>query len=230
LTAACSRGRSGRSSSAGPARRPSQWRRRRLPGTRVALVVAGLVTAQVWWGGELASLDRQVQRQVAAARLPGFARLGLIGVSELGGRALGVSLLLAVALLAARRSGDAGPVRTVGFAVVLLMAVVEPLKIAVGRTAPAAGVLAVGAGGRSFPSGHAANAVVVWGLVARLVPVLTGRARCRRLARAAAVVLPGLVGAAMLALGFHWLTDLLGRLGRRRGGCSSSYRAIGGGT
>ena len=63
----------------------------------------------------------------------------------------------------------------------------------------------MGLGGDIFPSGHTANAVVTWGLLAYLAS--TPRAR-RWLSAISAVTSLG-VGMATVYLGTHWLSDVL---------------------
>jgi membrane-associated phospholipid phosphatase len=64
-------------------------------------------------------------------------------------------------------------------------------------------------GGTSFPSGHVANAVLLWG-VARWQAVEYGLPLLwQRLFTALSVAAPVAAGAAMVALHFHWLSDAL---------------------
>lgn len=63
----------------------------------------------------------------------------------------------------------------------------------------------MGLGGDIFPSGHTANAVVTWGILAYLAS--TPRAR-RWLSAVSAVTSLG-VGMAAVYLGTHWLSDVL---------------------
>ncbi len=64
------------------------------------------------------------------------------------------------------------------------------------------------AGGLSFPSGHAQNAVVAWGvLLLVFLPVLRGRWRVVAVIAAVAVVLA--IGFARVALSVHFVSDVL---------------------
>ena len=66
------------------------------------------------------------------------------------------------------------------------------------------------AGGFSFPSGHAAASTVTYGAVTlALLPAVPGR-RARRATVVAVVVLVAAIGASRLALGVHYVTDVLG--------------------
>ena len=61
----------------------------------------------------------------------------------------------------------------------------------------------------SFPSGHTAASVALYGSIAALVLVFGARAAWRRVALTAAVVLPIAVAASRLYRGMHYPTDVL---------------------
>jgi membrane-associated phospholipid phosphatase len=67
---------------------------------------------------------------------------------------------------------------------------------------------ALWSGGRSYPSGHTATAVALWGLGASVAADWCG-ARTRRLTRTVSVLAPALTGTAMVLLRYHWLTDVV---------------------
>ncbi len=95
-------------------------------------------------------------------------------------------------------------------AVIGLAAVVYAFKLGLARNAPIAGAHGQSAAaGASFPSGHTANTVVLWGLA----QYTAGRARADdRLVRAVRVgrlIAPAVVSVVMVLLDYHWLTDLL---------------------
>jgi len=94
---------------------------------------------------------------------------------------------------------------TVGGAI-LLEAIVRG---AVDRARPPAELWIGHYSGAAFPSGHAAQAVAFYGVLALIAS--SGRApRQRALLWSAAAVLALVVGASRLYLGAHWLTDVLG--------------------
>lgn len=101
------------------------------------------------------------------------------------------------------------PLLTLGASLLLLNATVGAAKIGMGRLGPhyatAIGSNEMGLGGDIFPSGHTANAVVTWGILAYLAS--TPRAR-RWLSALSAVVSLG-VGLTTVYLGTHWLSDVL---------------------
>lgn len=101
------------------------------------------------------------------------------------------------------------PLLTLGASLLLLNLTVGAVKLGLGRLGPhyatQIGSAELFAGGDIFPSGHTANAVVTWGILAYLAT--TPRAR-RYLSALSAVVSLG-VGLTTVYLGTHWLSDVL---------------------
>ncbi|WP_256106721.1 phosphatase PAP2 family protein [Streptomyces sp. ODS05-4] len=101
------------------------------------------------------------------------------------------------------------PLLVLGAALLLLNVTVGAVKLGLGRLGPhyatQIGSTEMFAGGDIFPSGHTANAVVTWGILAYLAT--TPRAR-RVLSALSAVVALG-VGLTTVYLGTHWLSDVL---------------------
>jgi membrane-associated phospholipid phosphatase len=92
-------------------------------------------------------------------------------------------------------------------ALALLTGVIYAFKYGMGRTAPAYPGSFFHRNGTSFPSGHVANAVLMWGL-ARWQAVQYGLAApWQRGFAFLSVAGPVLAGVAMVALNFHWVTD-----------------------
>src|SRR6266545_4360692 len=160
--------------------------------------------------GLAAALNNAVAGHRPVVLALGFAtRLGSHGVL------LWLLAIASVVLLVRRRY------RLVVFLVVsgIGSVILDPaLKAAVGRLRPVvAHPVAIG-GGDSFPSGHSLGSIIVYGaLLMVFVPALPRR--WRALAIAAAVVLVLAVGFTRLALGVHFLSDVLGAcpLGGARG-------------
>ncbi|MCX4760921.1 phosphatase PAP2 family protein [Streptomyces sp. NBC_01275] len=101
------------------------------------------------------------------------------------------------------------PLLTLGASLLLLNITVGAAKLGMGRLGPhyatTIGANEMGLGGDIFPSGHTANAVVTWGILAYLAS--TPRAR-RWLSAVSAVVSLG-VGLTTVYLGTHWLSDVV---------------------
>ena len=181
-----------------------------------ALVIAGLtlvyaaLTVAVLTGSPLVALDTAALRWSVEAHDPVLYSV-LWDWVLLGQRA--VVLAIAVLWLGVRavRHRDVRPLITLGVATLLLNVTVGLAKTVVGRVGP----LQLGpaalhpssatlfSDGTIFPSGHTANAVVTWGLLA-----LLARSR-RRLLSGIAVFLAVTVGLSTIYLGTHWVSDVL---------------------
>ncbi|MBT2389471.1 phosphatase PAP2 family protein [Streptomyces sp. ISL-1] len=101
------------------------------------------------------------------------------------------------------------PLLVLGASLLLLNATVGAVKIGLGRLGPhyatQIGSAELFADGDIFPSGHTANAVVTWGILAYLATTPLAR---RYLSALSAVVSLG-VGLTTVYLGTHWLSDVL---------------------
>ncbi|MFJ9059205.1 phosphatase PAP2 family protein [Streptomyces sp. NPDC102409] len=101
------------------------------------------------------------------------------------------------------------PLLTLGTSLLLLNVTVGAVKLGLGRLGPhyatQIGSAELFAGGDIFPSGHTANAVVTWGILAYLAT--TPRAR-RYLSAVSAFVSLG-VGLTTVYIGTHWLSDVV---------------------
>ncbi len=99
------------------------------------------------------------------------------------------------------------PLLVMGVSLVLLNMSVGAVKIGMGRLGPhyahVAGSNELFLGGGIFPSGHTANAVVTWGIVAYCA------VRHRRLGAFLAGFMGITVGLTTLYLGTHWVSDVL---------------------
>ncbi|MGH9177929.1 MAG: phosphatase PAP2 family protein [Acidimicrobiales bacterium] len=131
----------------------------------------------------------------------------VLPLARLGAREILVPLLLAGGLLLLWRRRSAGPLLLMAGSYVGMAMVVGPAKKVLHRPEP---FDLPGDIGRSFPSGHAAQAILVYGMLAALV--LAGPPVSARW-RAAATVLPVLasaaVGFAVLFRNAHWLSDMV---------------------
>ncbi|MEB3960733.1 phosphatase PAP2 family protein, partial [Streptomyces kunmingensis] len=101
------------------------------------------------------------------------------------------------------------PLLMFGTALLLLNVTVGAAKIGMGRAGPHYATL-IGSNemwqnGDIFPSGHTANAVVTWGILA----YLASTPRARRWLSAVSAVISLSVGLTTVYLGTHWLSDVL---------------------
>ncbi len=179
--------------------------------TRLALALTVpvlLVTLDVLVSGPLRHLDALLAWQPWHAGDPLLVSVADV-FDRLGQRAVAGTALVAVAGLLAWRRRSWRPLFVTGAGLVVLNVVVGSMKVGLGRTRPVTGHDLLFTGDSQFPSGHAANAVLTWGLLAWLI-ARYGRTRLptRVLAWAVALVSAG-VAASSFYLGYHWLTDLV---------------------
>jgi membrane-associated phospholipid phosphatase len=101
------------------------------------------------------------------------------------------------------------PLLALGASLLLLNITVGAVKVGFGRLGPhyatTVGSPELFAGGDIFPSGHTANAVVTWGVLA----YLAGTPVIRRVASVIAALLALGVGFTTISLGTHWVSDVL---------------------
>jgi membrane-associated phospholipid phosphatase len=155
--------------------------------------------------------DLAIRDLADANRTPG-ADVAAQWVNRLGsgGILAGTALVLALLLAWLRRSP--WPVAPVIGAFLLTSIVIQPLKLIFHRAAPHSPLpddvevrLFSQPDGLSYPSGHAVNTIVWYGVIALLLAAWL-RPVARRWLRFAP---PVLVGVANVYLGYHWVTDML---------------------
>jgi membrane-associated phospholipid phosphatase len=128
-------------------------------------------------------------------------------VTQVGGRAFIVAVLAVLCGYLAYTRRTALPLVRVLLGLLLLTLVVYGFKYGTGRTAPAYPGSFFHRDGASYPSGHVANAVLMWG-IARWQAVEYGLAPwVQRLFWWLAVAGPVVTAIAMVSLDFHWVTD-----------------------
>lgn len=99
------------------------------------------------------------------------------------------------------------------------------VKLAVDRERPELHPPVATAGGNSFPSGHATSSTVAYGAVLLvLLPAVPRRVRTPAVGGAVALV--GAVGVTRLALGVHYVTDVVGGFALGLGWLSASTAAF----
>jgi membrane-associated phospholipid phosphatase len=154
------------------------------------------------------SMDRRITTWVVAHRTPALNDVMKV-VTWSGSWIAVMAVAVLVAVLAWRRRL---PLLAVGVVVATWVGELLAVTIAkavVERDRPPEKVWLVVAHGWSFPSGHTANAVVVFATAAAVMASFAASRRIRVLIWAAAVVAVALVGFSRIELGVHWTTDVL---------------------
>jgi hypothetical protein len=175
----------------------------------VAVALLAVVMVDLLDGGVVGHLDQRISDVVGRWRLAHSGAYPAVWLlTQLGGRVtILVVLAVLVAYLAWRRRTWLPAIRVL-LGLGLLTLSVYAFKSGIGRTAPSyPGSFFFHTDGASFPSGHVANAVLMWG-VARWQAVEFGLpAPVQRATWLLSVVGPVVAGVAMVALDFHWVTD-----------------------
>jgi len=171
-----------------------------------------VVTQQVITNGPLIALDAKI----ANARRIDFAPwidFVLMRIDNLGLRGLTATALLIAAIYIARRFKTWRPLNLAILSLIALNLTVGLAKLLIGRTKPQLNVDLIYAGGLSYPSGHASNAILTWGVLAYLIYRYAHVDRYRgRLASAGVALISLSVCVVSLMRNTHWLSDLVGGL------------------
>ena len=171
-----------------------------------------LVTQQVLTFGPLVEYDKKINSD-PKPQFEGFAGFLLRRLDDLGLRGLTAAVLIIAASFIAYKFKTWRPLNLAFLSLILLNLVVGTFKLVLGRTKPRDGFDLLHAGGMSYPSGHASNAVLSWGILAYLIYRYAKVDRYQgRLASAGVVAISLTVCVVSLIRHTHWFTDLLGGL------------------
>lgn len=170
------------------------------------------VTQQVISNGPLISLDAKVFNADRPYLTP-LEKLILLRIDNLGLRGVTATILFITAFFIARRFKSWRPLNLSILAVLALNLVVGLAKLGVGRTKPKLNVDLVYAGGLSYPSGHASNAILTWGVLAYILYRYSHPDAWHPLAMGFAAGFFSLGVCVVSAFrNTHWISDLLGGL------------------
>lgn len=178
------------------------------------LLFAGFlfVTQQVYSYGPLVGYDKKIDSQTKP-HFDGLAGFILRRLDDLGLRSLTATVLLISAAFIAYKFKSWRPLNLAFLSLISLNIVVGAVKILLGRTKPRDGFDLMHAGGMSYPSGHASNAVLSWGILAYLIYRYAKVDRYQgRLASAGVILISLTVCTVSLIRQTHWFSDLLGGL------------------
>lgn len=184
-----------------------------------AVLVGGYValTAALAYG-HLLGMDLAV-REWADAHRPAAAYWTARVFNYLGqGGWLLTPVAAALAVAVGLRARSVRPLLLVAAAFLLTYLTIGPLKLWSDRAAPSStlppdesvqvfNALPPGEYDLSYPSGHVANAIVWYGVIAVLLAALTAGRLDPRLVRLVRLAPPAIVLATTTYLNFHWLTD-----------------------
>ena len=169
-----------------------------------------VVTQQVLTNGPLVSYDKEINSQ-PKPQFEGLAGFILRRLDDLGLRGLTAAVLLIAASFIAYKFKTWRPLNLALISLLSLNLVVGTFKLVLGRTKPRDGFDLLHAGGMSYPSGHASNAVLSWGILAYLIYRYAKVDRYQgRLASAGVALITLTVCTVSLIRHTHWFSDLLG--------------------
>jgi len=182
-----------------------------------ALRVSGLlflgflyITEQVLTRGWLYRIDHYILN-LNNPQFKGLSGHILIALDDLGLRWLTATILLICAAIISWRFKSFRPINLSILALISLNLVVGASKIIIGRTKPRLYIDVLHANGMSYPSGHASNALISWGLLAYLIYRYTNRAPFEGIKLYPIV---GLITTTVVVVSLirntHWFSDLLG--------------------
>jgi len=170
------------------------------------------ITYQVLTDGFMVRIDRELN-DLEHPRFRGAIGFIVRRLADLGLRGVSGIALLIVALYISRRFKTWRPINLGLLSFISLNVVVGAFKYGLGRTKPRDGFDILHAGGMSYPSGHASNAIFIWGVVAYLIYRYAHVDRYNgRLASAAVGLLALTVCVVSLLRNTHWFLDLFGGL------------------
>lgn len=182
--------------------------------TVLFLALYAFVTQQVVANTWIRRLDEWIYERDFLLITPGQTPTLVMLIDNLGLRGVSAIMLLITAVLISRRFKSWRPINLSILSLVLLNLLVGASKLLFGRTKPSTGFdLFFTDSGLSYPSGHAANAILTWGIAAYLIFRYSHKYPFEgmRLTWFVAIITTG-VCLASLYRNTHWFSDLLGGL------------------
>lgn len=178
-----------------------------------ALVILVLVVIDIKASGPLDHLDHRVGHRIDGWDLRNRTvdrRLLTVGL-YFGQRGVVLPLSIVLAGWLTWRARTVEPVLRLVVAAVSLAVVVYGFKLGLARNAPIQDAHGLPPGrGASFPSGHMANAVLLWGLADRSVRQWSAPVRLQAGIRIGRWIAPVAIFVCMTLLNYHWLSDFVG--------------------
>jgi membrane-associated phospholipid phosphatase len=178
------------------------------------IAIYGLITQQVLANTWIRRVDEWIYNREFLLVTPGKTPTLVMLVDDLGLRSVTALVLLVTATLIGRRFKSWRPFNLSLLSLLLLNLTVGASKLLFGRTKPQTGFdLVFTDSGLSYPSGHAANAILTWGIFAYLIFRYSHKEPFEgmRLTLFVSIITAG-VCLASLYRNTHWFSDLLGGL------------------
>ena len=169
-----------------------------------------IVTEQVLTKSYLYRLDHKI-KAIKHHTFKGLPSHVLLALDDLGLRSVTATCLLVTAVIVGYRFKSWRPINLSIAALLLLNGVVGISKLLFGRTKPRLQLDLLHDGGLSYPSGHAANALLTWGMLSYLIYRYSQKAPFKGLRLDWLVgLITTLVCVVSLIRNTHWFSDLLG--------------------
>ena len=178
------------------------------------IVIYGFITQQVLANSWIRRVDEWIYNREFLLVTPGKTPTLIMLLDDLGLRSVTALVLLVTATLIGRRFKSWRPFNLSLLSLLLLNLTVGASKLLFGRTKPHTGFdLVFTDSGLSYPSGHAANAILTWGIFAYLIFRYSHKEPFEgmRLTWFVSIITAG-VCLASLYRNTHWFSDLLGGL------------------
>lgn len=180
----------------------------------ILLLAYAFVTQQVLANTWIRRVDEAIKERNFLLSTKGKTPTLVMLIDDLGLRSITAIVLLITAVIIARRFKSWRPINLSLLSLLLLNFIVGISKLMFGRTKPSSGFdLVFTDSGLSYPSGHAANALLTWGMFAYLIFRYSHREPFEGLRLTWFVILiTAGVCLASLYRNTHWFSDLLGGL------------------
>jgi membrane-associated phospholipid phosphatase len=196
---------------------PEQRRKQKNSAVKLTILftfIYALITQQVLANSWIRRLDEWIYDRSFLTLEPNKTPTLVMLVDDLGLRSITAIALLVTATLISRRFKSWRPINLSLLSLLLLNLTVGASKLLFGRSKPSTGFdLFFTDSGLSYPSGHAANAILSWGMLAYLIFRYSHKEPFEgmRLTWFVSIVTTG-VCLASLYRNTHWFSDLLGGL------------------
>lgn len=189
--------------------------------TSAPVLAAVLVLVTIVAAGPFQDIDLFLAKRWLYRLDPSLLPFAQNVLDPIAGQAVCLPILLAVAAVIARRMRSWRPLLIAGLAELGFLAGVGSIKVLLARGVTyerdprffEAGLFEMGAKGISFPSGHASEAVLIYGAAVYLIAHYTGASdRVVRILKWAVVAISLNSVAVSFLIGWHWVSDLVGGL------------------